>query len=86
LELYSSLVHLSLNGFGLTSLKCFPKISTLTSLELRQNSLTGSDLGTLNDLFPSLKKLKLGENPIKSLDVLKCLVNYLIILSLALKT
>ena len=75
LELYSSLVHLSLNGFGLNGLKSFPKIATLTSLELRQNKLNGSDLVELKALFPTLKKLKLGENPIKSIDALKVLVS-----------
>lgn len=74
LELYSSLVHLSLNGFGLKNLKHFPKIDTLTSLELRQNHLCGSDLGDLKHLYPHLRKLKVGENPIKSLDVFKVLV------------
>jgi hypothetical protein len=74
LELYSSLVHLSLNGFGLKSLKHFPKIATLTCLELRQNHLCGSDLGDLKALFPHLKKLKIGENPIKNLDNFKVLV------------
>ena len=77
LELYSSLVHLSLNGFGLKGLKNFPKIDTLNSLELRQNHLSGSDLGDLKGLYPHLKKLKVGDNPIKSLDVFKTLViNY----------
>jgi Leucine-rich repeat (LRR) protein len=76
LELYSSLVHLSLNGFGLKSLKHFPKIATLTSLELRQNHLSGSDFGDLKTLYPNLKKLKVGENPIKSLEVFKVLTTF----------
>jgi hypothetical protein len=46
----------------------------LASLELRQNQLSGSDLGDLKNLYPRLKKLKIGENPIKSLEVFKVLV------------
>jgi acidic leucine-rich nuclear phosphoprotein 32 family protein A/C/D len=64
---------LSLNGFGLKNIKSFPKIPTLKSLELRQNHITG-DLADLKSLYPELRKLKLGENPIKSLDALKSLV------------
>lgn len=75
LEKYSNLVHLSLNGFGLTSLKNFPKIEGLKILEIRSNNLDGSDLGTLTELYPELYKLKLGENPIKDLNNLKGLAN-----------
>jgi hypothetical protein len=71
LEQYSNLLHLSLNGFGLTSLKNFPKIVSLQILEIRQNKLSGSDLGALKELYPELYKLKVGENPITSLDIFK---------------
>jgi len=73
LEKYSNLLHLSLNGFGLTNLKNFPKIPTLQILEIRQNKLDGSDLSTIKELYPELYKLKLGENKISSLDNLKAL-------------
>jgi len=75
LERYKNLVHLSLNGFGLESLKNFPKIPTLQILEIRQNKLTGSDFSHIHELYPELYKLKVGENPIKSVDVFKPLAN-----------
>ena len=71
LERYTNLVHLSLNGFGLESLKNFPKIPTLQVLELRSNHLTGADFGKLKELYPELYKLKVGENPIKDVSVFK---------------
>lgn len=73
LEKYTNLIHLSLNGFGLESLKNFPKIATLQVLELRTNQLTGSDFAKLKELYPELYKLKVGENPIKDLNVFKVL-------------
>lgn len=73
LEKYNNLIHLSLNGFGLESLKNFPKLPSLQVLEIRQNKLNGSDFGALKELYPELYKLKVGENPIKSLDVFKSL-------------
>ena len=75
LEKYNNLIHLSLNGFGLESLKNFPKIATLQVLEIRQNALQGNDFAALKDLYPELYKLKVGENPIKNLDVFKVLAN-----------
>jgi acidic leucine-rich nuclear phosphoprotein 32 family protein B len=75
LEKYSNLIHLSLNGFGLESLTNFPKLPTLQVLEIRQNKLTGKDFAKLNELYPELYKLKIGENPITSLDVFKVLAN-----------
>jgi acidic leucine-rich nuclear phosphoprotein 32 family protein B len=72
-ELYSNLEHLSLNGFGLKSLKNFPSLPNLKILELRDNQLSGSDLGDLKSLYPNLYKLKLGNNQISSLDSLKVL-------------
>ena len=71
LELYNNLVHLSLNGLSLKTLKNFPKIANLQILEIRQNKLDGSDFSELKTLYPTLYKLKLGENPIKSIDALK---------------
>lgn len=72
-EKYSNLVHLSLNGFGLKSLDNFPKLSELSVLELRGNHLTGKDLGVLVKLYPKLYKLKVGDNPISSINVFDCL-------------
>ena len=73
LEKYTNLIHLSLNGFGLESLKNFPTLPSLQVLELRANKLTGSDFASIVSHFPELYKLKVGENPIKSLDVFKAL-------------
>merc|ERR1711976_355934 len=71
LEKYSNLFHLSLNGLGLTSLAHFPKLPELGVLEIRNNKLTGNDFGEIKKLYPSLYKIKVGENPIKSLDVFR---------------
>lgn len=76
LELYSNLLHLSLNGLGLKSLKNFPKISELRILEIRQNKLSGADFKELMQLYPNLYKLKVGQNPVKSLDVFKPFTAY----------
>ena len=73
LEKYTNLIHLSLNGFGLESLKNFPKIPTLQVLELRSNHLNGQDFSKLKELYPELYKLKVGENPIKEVSVFKVL-------------
>ena len=76
LELYKNLVHLSLNGLGLKSLKNFPKLPELSILEIRGNKLAGSDFSELKALYPNLYKLKVGANPIKSLDVFKTFVGF----------
>lgn len=73
LEKYTNLIHLSLNGFGLESLKNFPHLQSLQVLELRGNKLDGSDFKNIPTHFPELYKLKVGDNPIKSLDVFKFL-------------
>ena len=73
LEKYNNLVHLSLNGFGLQSLKNFPKLPTLQVLEIRQNQLSGNDFKDITELYPELYKLKVGDNPIESIDVFKSL-------------
>ena len=75
LEKYYNLIHLSLNGLGLENLKNFPKLPSLQILQLRQNKLSGKDLNIIADLYPELYKLKIGENPIESLDVFKALAN-----------
>jgi hypothetical protein len=76
LELYNNLLHLSLNGLGLKSLKNFPKIPELRILEIRHNNLNGVDFKELMNLYPQLYKLKVGENPVKSLDVFKPFISY----------
>merc|ERR1711976_516799 len=76
LEMYDNLLHLSLNNFGLRSLKNFPSIKELRVLEIRQNNLNGSDLAQLMSLYPNLYKLKVGENPITSIDVFKPFTSY----------
>lgn len=68
LEQYVEIKHLSLNGVGLSSLENFPKLPKLKILELRENKLSGEDIGILAESCPILKKLKLGENPIKKLE------------------
>jgi len=75
LELYKNLVHLSLNGFGLKSLKNLPVLPELSILELRGNHLNGKGLEVLHSLYPKMYKLKLGENPISSVSELKSLSN-----------
>lgn len=70
-EMYSNLIHLSLNGFGLCNLKNMPKLPNLEVLELRGNKLTGEDFKIIVESFPKLYKLKVGNNPIVSLDVLE---------------
>lgn len=46
----------------------------MSKLELRGNKLNGSDFGTLKGLYPNLYKIKVGANPISSLDVFKAFV------------
>lgn len=75
LESYTSLIYLSMNGFGLRNLNNFPNIETLQVLEIRGNKLDGSDLESINSCFPNLYKLKLGDNPIKSYEVFRKLQN-----------
>lgn len=71
LEKYTNLVHLSLNGKGIQSLKNFPKLENLQVLELRGNELNGSDFSEINKLYPNLYKLKVGENPLTNNAVFK---------------
>jgi hypothetical protein len=40
-------------------------------LEIRNNNLTGGDFAKLKNLYPNMYKIKVGENPIKSIDVFK---------------
>ena len=76
LELYNNLLHLSLNGLGLKSLKNFPKIPELRILEIRNNHFSGIDFKELMNLYPQLYKLKVGENPVKSLDIFKPFISF----------
>lgn len=71
LEKYDSLLHLSLNGFGLKSFRNFPKIDSLQILEVSNNNLEGGDLSTVKELYPNLYKLKIGSNPVKDLNAFK---------------
>ena len=48
-------------------------------MEIRQNQLSGADFEKIKNLYPKLYKLKVGENPIKSLDVFKCFVRIFLI-------
>lgn len=40
-------------------------------MEIRQNQLDGHDFAQIKTLFPNLYKLKVGENPIKSVSTFK---------------
>lgn len=73
LEKYKDLKHLSLNNIGLSCLKNLPDIPTLEILEIRENYITGKDFNLIVKAYPKLLKLKLGGNPIKSLDVFEAL-------------
>ena len=76
LEKYSSLIHLTLNLIGLTSLENFPHLDNVQIIELNNNKLTGDDLDILLKNCPKLYKIKLENNCIDSIDKLKCLSNY----------
>ena len=89
LEKYTSLIHLTLNSIGLTSLENFPKLenlqivskylkyfNNLIQIELNGNKLKGDDLEILLKNCPDLYKIKLEHNLIENLDNLKCLANY----------
>ena len=86
LEKYTSLIHLSMNGIGLTSLQNFPLLKELQivrniclilnfkiQLELNKNKIKGDDLQILSTQCPNLYKLKIEENEIESIDKFKCL-------------
>ena len=88
LEKYTSLIHLSMNGIGLTSLQNFPLLKELQivsnfffnkkfkfQLELNKNKIKGDDLQILSTQCPNLYKLKIEENEIDSPDKFKCLTN-----------
>ena len=76
LEKYTSLIHLTLNLIGLTSLENFPHLDKVQIIELNNNKLTGDDLDILLKNCPKLYKIKLENNCIDSIDKLKCLSNY----------
>ena len=69
LEQYSNLIHLSINGLGLKTLKNFPCIPNLYILQVKNNKLTGEDFDEILKLYPGLYKLKVSNNLIKSIDV-----------------
>lgn len=82
LEKYSSLIRLSLNKVGLTSLENFPLLNKLRivsniiliiQLELSKNELNGEGLEILATQCPALYKLKIDENKIESIDKLQSL-------------
>ena len=88
LEKYTSLIHLTMNNVGLTTLENFPELKNLKivrkklfltfviiilQLELNQNKLNGDDIEILVKQCPNLYKLKIENNNIVSIDKLKCL-------------
>ena len=73
LELYTNLIHLSLNNIGLENLSNFPNIKGLMYLSLNDNKLTGEDFSIIPKMYPNLYKLKISGNNIDSIDKLSCL-------------
>ena len=88
LEKYTSLIHLTMNNVGLTTLDNFPKLNslkivrkkqiltliiTIFQLELNHNKLNGDDIEILVKQCPKLYKIKIEDNNIDSIDKLKCL-------------
>jgi acidic leucine-rich nuclear phosphoprotein 32 family protein A/C/D len=73
LELYTNLIHLSLNNIGLENLTNFPSIKSLMYLSLNDNKLNGEDFSIISKTYPNLYKLKISGNNIESIDNLSCL-------------
>ena len=88
LEKYTSLIHLTMNNVGLTTLENFPKLKnlkivrknsiltfiiTIFQVELNHNKLNGDDIEILVKQCPKLYKIKIEDNNIDSIDKLKCL-------------
>lgn len=71
---FAALVSLSLINVGLTSLKGFPKLSSLKKLELSDNRISGG-LNLLQS-SPKLTHLNLSGNKIKDLDTLQPLKEF----------
>ncbi|XP_071564621.1 acidic leucine-rich nuclear phosphoprotein 32 family member D [Temnothorax nylanderi] len=71
---FSALESLSLINVGLTSLKGFPKLSSLKKLELSDNRISGGL--NLLDSSPKLTHLNLSGNKIKDLDTLQPLKEF----------
>jgi len=71
---FSALESLSLINVGLTSLKGFPKLSSLKKLELSDNRISGGL--NLLDASPKLTTLNLSGNKIKDLDTLQPLKEF----------
>jgi len=75
LEAITTLYSLSLNDCGITTLENFPKLQSLIRLELMDNKIVPSSLGSLGKSCPNLQSLSLGGNPIKEYDDLKHIQN-----------
>ena len=73
LELYTKLIHLSLNNIGLENLSNLPNIKGLMYLSLKNNKLNGDDFSLIAKTYPNLYKLKISGNIIESIDKLNCL-------------
>lgn len=72
LEKFTECQFLSLNQTGLLSLKNMPKLPKLERLELKDNSLQGSETcQTLAKLYPDLVTLKLTSNKFSKPEDLK---------------
>jgi len=75
LEAITTLYSLSLNDCGITTLENFPKLQSLIRLELMDNKIVPSSLGSLGKSCPNLQSLSLGGNPIKEYEELKNIQN-----------
>ena len=73
LELFSQLIHLSLNNIGLENLTNLPEINGLMYLSLNDNKLKGDDFSLIPKTYPHLYKLKISGNKIESINNLTCL-------------
>lgn len=71
-EEYIDLKQLSLNNIGLVCLKNLPYLPLLKSFEVRENLLSGDDLQLIVKAFPSIRKLKIGQNFIKKIEFFDC--------------
>merc|ERR1712032_298711 len=65
LELYTNLLHLSLNGMGLKNLNNFPKIETLEVLEIIQIESRENPIKSL-DVFKCFAYTKLNKMELRS--------------------
>ena len=74
-ESIESLLCLSLNNCGLTTLNNFPKLPGLIRLEIMDNSFPGLELNLLGDM-KGIQSLSLANNKISELAELKPLVAF----------